>query len=131
MAAACNFLLFFAHEMDSWLKRLCLFGFQGPQQRQQALLNVLEANSADALDFLVFDTPVCEWDEISILTNDERKFLENVSKFEKNIEPLRVIFLTSTFRLSMRLWIMQFQTDCSAIRGKLDTSAQVMLLPSE
>ena len=76
------------NEMDSWVTRLCLLGFQGSQQRQQTLLNVLEANSADALDFLVFDTPLCEWDEISTLTADEIKFLENVSNFEKNIAPL-------------------------------------------
>ena len=74
--------------MDKWAERLPLFGFCGPQQRQQALLNVLQSNSADLLDFLVFDTPLCEWDEIDTLTTDERVFLESVSSFEKNLEPM-------------------------------------------
>ena len=74
--------------MDKWVERLCLFGFQGTQQRQQALLNVLQSNSADLLDFLVFDTPVSEWDQIDTLTSDERRFLDNVSNFEKNLQPM-------------------------------------------
>ena len=74
--------------MDKWEERLCLFGFFGSQQRRQILLNVLQSNSADLLDFLVFDTPVCEWDEVDTLTNAERELLENIGNFEKNLEPM-------------------------------------------
>ena len=52
------------------------------------MLNVLQSNSADLLDFLVFDTPVCEWDEVDTLTNAERELLENIGNFEKNLEPM-------------------------------------------
>ena len=65
-----------------------MFGFFGSQQRRQILLNVLQSNSADLLDFLVFDTPVCEWDEVDTLTNAERELLENIGNFEKNLEPM-------------------------------------------
>ena len=83
--------------MQKWVARLSLLGFSGTEKRRDVVLRVLEANSADVLDFLVFDTSVSEWDEIESLTAEESVFLENVSDFEKNIKILYVItFRTGT-----------------------------------
>ena len=74
--------------MDRWAERLYLFGFSGREERHKALLKVLEANGADLLDFLVFDTEIAEWELVGTLRSDEKQFLTNVSDFEKNISPL-------------------------------------------
>ena len=118
--------------MDSWVTRLCLLGFQGSQQRQQTLLNVLEANSADALDFLVFETPLCGWHEITTLTAAEIKFLENVSNFEKKLSATvsQLTYLGVPLQYVRVFCFLQFQNECSGIRGELDDGAQIVLLPS-
>ena len=74
--------------MEKWAERLSLFGFRNTDARRDAVLQVLEANSADMLDFLVFDTPVNQWDNIAELTAEELEFLSNMSQIEKNIELL-------------------------------------------
>ena len=74
--------------MEKWAERLSLFGFRNTEARRNAVLHVLEANSADMLDFLVFDTPVKQWDNIAELTAEELEFLSNMSQIEKNIELL-------------------------------------------
>ena len=74
--------------MDKWDDRLSLFGICGSDARREAVLNVLEANSADVLDFLVFDTPVKDWDDTIKLSAKEMEFLVNMSQIEKNIEML-------------------------------------------
>lgn len=74
--------------MEKWAERLSLFGFRNTDARRDAVLQVLEANSADMLDFLVFDTPVNQWDNIAELTAEELELLSNMSQIEKNIELL-------------------------------------------
>ena len=67
---------------------MSLFGFPGCEERRKVLLKVLEANGADLLDFLVFDTDISEWELTGTLRPEEKQFLTNVSEFEKNISPL-------------------------------------------
>ena len=76
--------------MEKWVERLFLLGFSGSEKRRKVVLDVLETNSADVLDFLVFESRVSEWEMIGLLSCEEKQFLVNASDLEKNIHPLCV-----------------------------------------